>query len=179
MSTHHFTLIVDGADLQDESVVNGLFEAGCDDALAGRSDGVQFLDFDRDAASLGEAVLSAVADAERVNGVRVVRLADAGLASMADIAARTGRTREGVRLLVSGARGPGGFPPPVTDPRGRYRLWRWTDVECWFGSALGEEISSMHQGRLVAAINACLELRQQRPWLDAGNQDRLRALAEF
>ena len=33
MPSHHFTLIVDGADLQDAPVVNRLFEAGCDDAL--------------------------------------------------------------------------------------------------------------------------------------------------
>ena len=179
MPTHHFTLIVDGADLQDESVVNGLFESGCDDALVGSTGGVQFLDFDRDAASLDEAVLSAVADVERMDGIQVVRVADAGLASMADIAARTGRTREGVRLLVSGARGPGGFPPPVTDPRGRYRLWRWSDVERWFRSEVGEEISLAPEERLVTAINACLELRQQRRWLGAGEQTRLRALAEF
>ena len=70
MLIHHFTLIVDGADLQDESVVNSLFESGCDDALIGVVDGVQFIDFDRDAAGLGEAVLSAVADIERVEGVR-------------------------------------------------------------------------------------------------------------
>ena len=179
MSTYHFTLIVDGVDLQEEPVVNGLFESGCDDALVGSTDGVQFLDFDRDASSLGEAVLSAVADAERVDGVRVVRVADAGLASMADIAARAGRTREGVRLLVSGARGPGGFPPPVTDPRGRYRLWRWADVDRWFRSELGEEISLMREGRLVTAINVCLELRQQRRWLDSGDRKLLRMLAEF
>ena len=68
MPTHHFTLIVDGADLQDEPVVNGLFESGCGDALTGSADGVQFIDFDRDATSLGDAVLSAVAEAERVDG---------------------------------------------------------------------------------------------------------------
>ena len=85
------------------------------DALVGSAGAVQFLDFDRDAASPGEAVLSAVADAERVEGVQV-RVADAGLASMADIAARTGRTREGVRLLVSGACGPGGFRHPSRIP---------------------------------------------------------------
>ena len=44
---------------------------------------------------------------ERVEGGEVVRIADAGLASMAAIAARMGRTRESVRLLVSGERGPG------------------------------------------------------------------------
>ena len=110
MSTHHFTLIVDGPDVQSGAVVDALYEAGCDDALIGRTDGIQYAEFDREAAGLVEAVLSAVADIERVDGVRVVRIADAGLVSMADIAARTGRTREGVRLLVTGARGPGGFP---------------------------------------------------------------------
>ena len=89
MPTHHFTLIVDGADLQDESVVNSLFESGCDDALVGSTDGVQFIDFDRDAASLKAAVQSAVVDAERVEGIRVLRVANAGLTAMEDIAART------------------------------------------------------------------------------------------
>ena len=86
MPTHHFTLIVDGADLQDESVGNSLFESGCDDALVGSTDGVQFIDFHRDAASLKAAVQSAVADVERVDGIRVLRVANAGLTAMADIA---------------------------------------------------------------------------------------------
>ena len=81
MPTHHFTLIVEGAELHDESILNGLFESGCDDALVGSTDGVQFIDFDRDAASLDAAVLSAMADAERVDGIRVLRVAGAGLAA--------------------------------------------------------------------------------------------------
>ena len=64
----------------------------------------QYLDFDRDTSCLEEAVLSAVADIESVEGLEVVRIAGAGLVSMSDIAARTGRTRESVRLLVAGAR---------------------------------------------------------------------------
>ena len=177
MPTHHFTLIVDGADLQDESVIDRLFEAGCDDALVGSADGVQFIDFDRDAASLDVAVLSAVADVEQVNGVQVVRLAGAGLVSVADIAARIGRTRESVRLLVSGARGPGSFPAPVTDPRARYRLWRWADVDRWFGREVGEVAMGAREDRLLSAINACLELRQEGRRLDAGERSRLQALA--
>ena len=83
MSTHHFTLIVHGPDLQDESVIDRLYEAGCDDALIARAEGVQFIDFDRDAGSLEDAVLSAVADVERVDGAKVVRLAGVGV-SLAD-----------------------------------------------------------------------------------------------
>ena len=77
MPAHHFRLIVDGPDLQDGALIDRLFEAGCDDAAIGRSDGIQYVDFDRDAASLGEAVLSAVMDIGHVNGVSVIRLADA------------------------------------------------------------------------------------------------------
>ena len=68
MSTYHFTLVVDGTDIQSGATVDGLYEAGCDDALIGRADGVQYIEFDREAASLAEAVLSAVADIERVMG---------------------------------------------------------------------------------------------------------------
>ena len=177
MPTHHFTLIVDGTDLQDESVIDRLFEAGCDDALVGSTDGVQFIDFDRDAASLDVAVLSAVSDVEQVRGVQVIRLAGAGLVSIADIAARVGRTRESVRLLVSGARGPGNFPAPVTDPRARYRLWRWADVQRWFEGQFGEDALGAREEHLRSAINACLELRQEGRRLDAGERDRLLALA--
>ena len=77
MPAHHFTLIVDGPDLQDGAIIDRLFEAGCDDAAIGRSDGIQYVDFNREATSLGEAVLSAVRDVEHVDGVSVVRLADA------------------------------------------------------------------------------------------------------
>ena len=176
MTTWHFTLIVDGPDVQSGTTVDALYETGCDDALIGRADCVQYIEFDREAAGLVEAVLSAVADVERVAGVKVVRIADAGLVSMTDIAARTGRTREGVRLLVTGARGPGGFPAPVTDPRSRYRLWRWSDVERWLAAGLGEEPSSSDD-HVLAAINASLEIRLHRRWLDADRRTSLRALA--
>jgi hypothetical protein len=158
MTNHQFTLIVEGPDLQSDVSVDALHEEGCDDALVGRVDGVQYLDFDREAPTLEEAVFSAVSDVERVDGVEVIRLADAGLVSMVDIATRTGRTRESVRLLIGGERGPGGFPPPVTDPRSRYRLWRWSDVESWLTLHFGGDLAQPDD-HILAAINAGLELR--------------------
>ena len=175
MSSFHFTLIVEGPDLQEESFIDALFEAGCDDAAIGRSDGVQFVDFDRESGTLDRAILSAVDDLEKLQGVEVVRIADAGLASLADIAARLGRTRESVRLLVSGARGPGGFPKPVTDPRGRYRLWRWSDVERWCVEKLGEALP-ISQDEVTAAYSAALELRHFRRAMTPANPITLREL---
>ena len=72
MPSHQFTLIVDGPDLQDDSRIEALFEAGCDDAIVGSVDGIQYVDFDRDGPSLDRAVKAAVADLEQLAGVQVV-----------------------------------------------------------------------------------------------------------
>ena len=176
MRNHHFTLIVEGRDMQEDDVIDSLFECGCDDGTVGRSDGIQFVVFDREANSLDEAVLSAVNDIERIPGLEVVRIADAGLVSMADIAARTGRTRESVRLLISGARGPGDFPAPVTDPRSRYRLWRWLEVEGWLNAFANQE-SDAAEERLMIAINASLEFRHYLCRLSPQLQNSIRSLS--
>lgn len=176
MTTYTFTLIAVGPDLQAEELIDALFEAGCDDALVGSADGVQFVDFDREAESLEDAVLSAVGDLESIDGVEVVRLADAGLLSMADIAARTGRTRESIRLLITGERGPGGFPPPVTDPRSRYRLWRSDEVDTWLRANLATALSDVRSDHVRSAINAGLELRRHRGHIADNAPTDLRAL---
>ena len=75
MQSHHFTLIVEGPDMQDEAMIDALFKNGCDDGTVGRSDGVQFIVFDRDAASFAEAVQSAIDDIQRTPGLRAVRIA--------------------------------------------------------------------------------------------------------
>lgn len=159
MRTYQFVLIVEGADLQSDEMFDAVFEAGCDDALVGCSNGVQFVDFDREAPSAGEAVRSAIAALEGLPGVTVVRIAGADLLSISDIATRAGRTRESVRLLIAGKRGPGGFPAPVTDPRDRYRLWRSSDVQEWFAAHYGEE-SVCPEAKVLAGINAELERRR-------------------
>ena len=47
-----FTLTVD--DLQQQALVDALFEAGCDDGLVGRADGIQYIEFDREAPGLDD-----------------------------------------------------------------------------------------------------------------------------
>ena len=120
ISSYQFTLIVEGPALQSDTAIDALFDAGCDDALVGRTDAIQYLDFDRDGPNPETAILSAIADVERLPGVEVIRLAGGGLFSMVDIGTHTGRSRESIRLLVTNERSPGGFPAPVTDPRTRY-----------------------------------------------------------
>ena len=76
MHSFPFTLIVEGPDMQEEAIINALFESGCDDGTIGRSDGIQFIVFDRKAASFAEAVRSAIDDIERTIELKAVLIAD-------------------------------------------------------------------------------------------------------
>jgi hypothetical protein len=172
--TFTFTLILSGVSGLTEEVADALFEAGCDDALLGIRDGVVFLDFDREAPSLREAALSAIADVEGAGvGAAVTRVEPDELVTMAEIARRLGRSRESVRQLVTGERGPGHFPPPVANLTQKSPIWRWADVEPWFRENVGSgakskptlkqasaELPTVASLGTVAAINAALELRR-------------------
>ena len=83
MPTHQFTVVVDGVDLQSDPAANALFAAGCDDATAGRVNGVQYVEFDREAVSLDAAIQSAVSDLQRLDGLEVVRIPNQPVSSRA------------------------------------------------------------------------------------------------
>lgn len=168
MTEHTFTLILSG---RVDERIDELFEAGCDDATFGEIDGVAYADFDREADSFVEAVVTAISAISSVPGLRVLRLEPDDLVTAADIAQRLGRTRESVRLLISGRRGAGGFPAPVSHTQRRNRIWRWSDVVAW---ANPDDAHAIAIARLVAAINAKLELQALEPALP---ETELKALA--
>lgn len=170
MRTYDFTLLVEGADLQTDQAQDALFEAGCDDATIGVVAGVQRLAFDREARSPAEALVSAIVAVERaVPGVRVVRVAPDEYVTLAEIARRTGRTRESVRLLASGDRGPGDFPPPAARAAERNRLWRWAEVAGWFAARLGERVAVPDPA--LPAVNGLLQARTALAQLNAEDRD--------
>jgi len=68
-----FTLTIEGADVMADGAQEALFEAGCDDATFGVSQGIQTAEFDREAAEFAEAVASAIkAVGSTVSGARAV-----------------------------------------------------------------------------------------------------------
>lgn len=179
MSVHQFTLIVEGADLQAEDHIDALFAAGCDDATVGRIGTTQYVDFDREAETLADAVFDATDAIEAaVAGARVVHVEPDDLVTMAEIAKLAGRTRESVRLLINGARGPGGFPPAATHFRHRNRMWRWHEVAAWFADALDEELpdGDPATSEFLGAFNAGLKLRRAEGKLNAAQRRRIRSL---
>lgn len=62
MKTYSFTAVITGLDIEDDDALDRLYEAGCDDASFGSCEGVVTADFDREAASLDDAVESAKRD---------------------------------------------------------------------------------------------------------------------
>lgn len=72
MTVFAFTLMVEGPDLQAAGFLDALYEAG-DDGLVSRIHGVQRVDFAREAATVEEAVSSAIDDVETLPGVEVVQ----------------------------------------------------------------------------------------------------------
>lgn len=76
MTEYTFALVVHTSSLSDEEILDAadaLGDAGCLDAsIRGHEDGMELV-FDREAASLQEAISSAVADTERA-GFRVAKI---------------------------------------------------------------------------------------------------------
>lgn len=175
---HEFTLVLEGKGALEPENLDAWFEAGCDDATFGEIDGVGFADFTRAASAAPAAILSAIQQIESsVPSVRVIRIEPDDLVNAADIAQRLGRSRESVRLLIAGERGPGGFPPPVSHLKARGRLWRWTEVARWVQRALDEELQGADTAILVAALNDALEIRRLSAELAA--RDWLKPIAEL
>ena len=157
--TYTFTLVLDGPDPSEH--LDALFQAGCDDAMFGARDGVHYADFDRTARSLADAIGTAIRSVESaVPDLMVIRVEPEELVSAAAIAERVHRSRESVRLLIEGRRGPGSFPAPATWASHKRPLWRWVDVAHWFQDYAGNSIVGGGEANFLAALNGALEVRR-------------------
>jgi hypothetical protein len=160
---YDFTLILTGIADADTKVAEALFVAGCDDATLSQRSGVVYLSFSRVASSYKDAILSAIQDVRSARvGADVLRVDEWNLVTAAEIARKIGRSRQLVHQYVTGARGPGDFPPPVCRIRGSRPLWAWCDVAHWLrqNHFVGHEV---HQDAVeVSLINTILEWNFQR-----------------
>ena len=67
-----FTLILSKPDVTDEET-DALYESGCDDSSVLIRDGAALIQFDRDAPTLEQAIMSAIQDVEGA-GLQVARV---------------------------------------------------------------------------------------------------------
>jgi predicted DNA-binding transcriptional regulator AlpA len=155
MPEHHFQLTIRGA--LTGARLDALHEAGCDDATFSSKGELTFGEFDREAATLADAITSAIRCVESVDGLEVLHIEPDELVWASEIAQRTGRTRQSVDMLIKGLRGPGGFPAPASHAT-RNSLWRWSEVEAWFARYEGRPADA-ERSAAIGAINGALEAR--------------------
>jgi hypothetical protein len=145
-----FTLTLNRAPTEDE--IEALYEATNGDIEVEWNPDRNYgaVTFNREASTFADAFISAVADTESVPGIRAVGAGQGDHVTMLDIARRVGRTRESVRLLVNGQRGPGDFPEPALVTTGGEKLWRWPDVAFWMNDHIGLELDIPPHGVITA-----------------------------
>lgn len=157
-TTHEFTFVIDRR--LSDSDIEELF-AAVDDVTPEREQSRTLLGFDREAGTLAEALVSALKDVETA-GLVVSSVRSEDLVTLREIAARTGRSYESVRLLAGGQRGPGGFPGPMSADG--WALYSWAQVRPWFArhypaGVLDHELLTFEHDRLIAAADHLVRAR--------------------
>jgi hypothetical protein len=163
MQEHDFTLLLDGLQSITPAIEEAIFKSGCDDATLSLRFGRLFLTFSRTAASLREAIVSAVLAINGCGlGLRVLRVDVCNLVTQSDIARKIGRSRQLVHQYMIGVRGPGGFPPPACNITENAPLWYWCEVAYWLWSndLISQDV--LQEAQEVAVVNSVLDLEHQR-----------------
>ena len=156
---YQFTLVLSGVDDKTQQLEDKLYEAGCDDALINFRNGTVYLDFEREAVSFEEAVISAIKAIEQTTlGAIVVSVSPDNFVSESDIAKRLHTNRQRVSLWVKGARRTKHpFPNPVMKLTGKSPLWRWLDVVKWLQRH--KELTDptlLEEAQLIESVNIAL-----------------------
>lgn len=174
-TTWDFALIVHGRDVLEDAVIEELYESITDEASPARSGDTQFIDFSREATTLDQAVLTAIADVERVADIVVVGVEDHTLVTLDEIATRTGFEPDAIRGAIDRDDDVNPFPPPFEDPDAEQLVWAWIEVASWASRDCGKR--PMHSNDYVfAALTDSLLARNSCRKLRADQRERIGAL---
>jgi hypothetical protein len=180
MSTYEFTLRLDREIIEDQAdALYGIFNDGSIMTGSGRTE----IEFSRDSDSWAEAIGSAIRDVESLPELRVVGVGQEDLVSLMEIAHRTRRSREAVRLWAAGKRGPGDFPAPDWQSPSGERFWSWPDVAYWvrenFNLAIEVVPHEVHWAdEVLKARHAVAEAERMLAHADDATQRQLRPFLE-
>jgi len=158
---YNFILILSGIADLDESIEDGLFEAGCDDATLSYHNQAAYLEFDREADNLKDAVLSAIKDVEGSGlGIKVISIEPGDIVNAAEIARRANISREYVRKLMSSGHAKADLPVPWQSLNNATTLWSWADISNWLYSMnILKDTYIMKDAELIRDINGILKER--------------------
>lgn len=158
MALYNFTLTLSGVTYETEGLEDALYESGCDDALICAYGNSVYIEFDRQADSLDEAISSAVENIESAGIGAIVESIDSTLVGLSDIAEMTAMSRQAIAMLKDGTRGSGDFPCPLQRIKGQSPLWDWADVAQWLldNGRLKENSDLVINARVLSKWNLAL-----------------------
>ncbi|QIK14458.1 DNA-binding protein [Leclercia sp. 29361] len=158
MALYNFTLTLSGVTHETEGLEDALYESGCEDALICAYGNSVYVEFDREAGSLDEAISSAVNNIESAAIGAIVESVDSALVGLSDIAEMTHMSRQAIAMLKDGTRGSGDFPCPIQRIKGQSPLWDWGDVAHWLATngRLNQDSELVVNARLLSKWNLVL-----------------------
>lgn len=160
--TFQFTLILNNVDELTPGLEDSLYEAGCDDALINFRNGTVYLDFDRQASSLKEAVISAIKQVESTKfGAVVGGVAPDNFVTESEVAQRLSLKRQAVSLWIKGQRRISTpFPSPKLKLGNKSPLWKWNEITEWlYANQIIKQKEIVETAMFIEDINAALEER--------------------
>jgi len=163
IETYEFTLVLDGVDDKTASLEDQLYAAECDDALINFRNGTVYLDFCREAASLEDAVISAIQAVESIPvKPTVISILPDDLVTETEIAKRLGKSRQTVSLWIKRERRQDKpFPNPISKLTEKSPMWRWYDVVQWLDQQqMIEDSAIVDSAKLLEHLNAVLDERE-------------------
>lgn len=164
MQTYSFTLVLRGLDENTPHLEDALYESHCDDALINFRNGTVYLDFDREAGSMEEAIISAIKDIESSSlNPCVAHVAPDDWVSEAEMAKRLSVPRQTVSLWAKRERRSDvSFPNPVMKLAEKSPLWRWSEVAKWlYQNKIIKDVAIVNAALLIENMNAALEERNR------------------
>jgi hypothetical protein len=161
--TFQFMLVLKQIDEKTPSFEDSLYEAGCDDALIHSRGNAVYLEFDREASSLEDAVISAIKNIQSASiDAEVASVAPENFVTESEIAKRLNTNRQTVSLWIKAKRRKS-FPPPIMRLSEKSPLWNWSEVVRWlYANKIIKDKTLVQQAIFFANINAVLEERDRK-----------------
>jgi hypothetical protein len=158
VKTFRFTLILKNVDENTSLLEDSLYAANCDDALINFRGGAVYMDFDREAPSLEEAVISAIKNVKSASiEAEIASVAPENLVTESEIAKRLNKSRQIISLWIRGNRRKS-FPHPVMRLSEKSPLWNWSEVTKWlYDNNIITDNELVENALFFANINAALE----------------------
>jgi len=134
MELYNFTLSLSGVQSKTEGLADAIYDHGCDDALVFYHRSSVYVEFDREAESLHQAIKSAVYHIESANIGAFAISVDSVLVGLSDVAELSDATRQAITFLKNGSCGKEDFPDQTLRISGQSSLLDWSEVACWLNN---------------------------------------------